>query len=62
MAMDAEPLGESPADFWGERDQDRERGSDKTMEIDPIAELRQSFRGAADALSAGAASCIGVLI
>jgi len=41
MAMDAEPFGASPADVSGELDQDRERGSDKTVEVDPIAELRR---------------------
>ena len=57
--MDAEPLGASPADFWGERDQDRERGSDKTMEIDPHCGITADHFEAVDALSAGAASCIG---
>ncbi len=45
MAMDAEPFGASPADFSGEHDQDRERGSDNTVEVDPIAELRRLISG-----------------
>ena len=45
MAMDAEPFGVSRADFSGERDRDRVRGSDKTVEADPIAELRRIISG-----------------
>ena len=45
MAMDAEPFGVSRADFSGERDRDRVRGSNKTVEADPIAELRRIISG-----------------
>lgn len=45
MAIDAKPFRASPADFSGERDQDRERGSDKAVEVAPIAELRRIISG-----------------
>ena len=38
------PFRASPADFSGERDQGRERGSDKAVEVDPIVELRRINR------------------